>query len=171
MNFSQLFQAWISTCVWFRLEFRHIDQCKIRIFEFSATIKSLQYILRYLRDEEDLLQVLFMSSCISSSVSILLKIESSSIIPSSGLPPSPLLLPMNAEILSGSFFISISCKGSPCLLPSNLVPLTKKLHVSFPVNTINYQVDLGKKNEIWLYYSWKEDPKISRIATFGGEML
>ena len=30
--------------------------------------------------------------------------------------------------------------------------------------------DLGKKNEVFCY-SWKEDPKISRIAQFGGEML
>ena len=30
--------------------------------------------------------------------------------------------------------------------------------------------DLGKKNKIF-YYSQKEDPKISRIAEFGGEML
>ena len=30
--------------------------------------------------------------------------------------------------------------------------------------------DLGKKNKIF-YCSKKEDPKISRIAEFGGEML
>ena len=30
--------------------------------------------------------------------------------------------------------------------------------------------DLGKKNDIFCY-SWKEVPKISRIAKFDGEML
>ena len=30
--------------------------------------------------------------------------------------------------------------------------------------------DLGKLNKIF-YYSQKEDPKVSRIAEFGGEML
>ena len=32
------------------------------------------------------------------------------------------------------------------------------------------KVGLGRKNEIF-YYSKKEDPKISRMAKFGGEML
>ena len=31
-------------------------------------------------------------------------------------------------------------------------------------------LDLGKKNKSF-YYNQKEDPKISRIAEFGGEML
>ena len=46
------------------------------------------------------------------------------------------------------------------------------MNFSCPNGNLNNRLtfDRGKKNKIF-YYSQKEDPKISRIAKFGGEIL
>ena len=69
------------------------------------------------------------------------------------------LLPITAYVLR--FVTRIQRK--PCHTGSSTATEMDNLH-----NRLTF--DLDKKSKIF-YYSQKEDPKISRIAEFGGEML